>query len=498
MVLYDVILVGFPEGPKVGSSEAEALSTVFGIPKDAAERMVAHVPTVVKSGVPEDVCRKYFNAFAYMGAKCHFAVTAENPTLEDGVGTPRLASTDIIAVATVEPEHRFQVPFDRNDVGSRTDSAPVEAVAATPDYAIPTADTSESIPSQLLREMLFERAASADTGTAADDAQDQKSEPPATPEEKSADSEEKESPAASEERAAAPSEEAFDLEYPVELTPLEITGWQMRPLDLPDLKRSDPEEPSESDAPPKTSIVDADPAIDGSGKPLIRSVTAPKFESDSWGAASDSAPVVLLQRAANTGELMPGAAVNPRETTAVPEPAATQGFEEGAGSHSVAAIRAAWQAGQDIPLRPTAEREPPSLGEWDPWVDSELTDADFPSGVAVTESLGVSGVDEDEGTRLDVPVTSRLMAQLDAERRLQELLGDAAGLRGDDDDGSGEAVPVDSSAPLFGAPLGAANTSESGAVPRTEPKPDEPEPKPKEVPMAAMNFRRRKKKPTPE
>ena len=550
MVLYDVILVGFPEGPKVGKSEAEALSTVFGIPRDTAERMVADIPTVVKSGVPEDVCRKYFNAFTYMGAKCDFAVTGENPLVDDVVGTPRLASTDIIAVAVEGGDENPEFPTQRDEAVSRTDSAPVEAVGAPgggEQLEPATADTSRALPNQLLRDMRLEQAAaqtdshevarvSGDDGSAAIDGGDRLP-------------------------ARSATNEPFDLVLYAEMTPPEISGWPVKGLDLP--TQGDEDELPEVPEPPKASIVDANPAIGGTREPGTRVQPAPDIDSDSWGTASDSAPVDFLARAATTGEPILTDPVIPRETTGVP--AAVWGADQPAGGGpsvaeiraawqagqdipSVAEIRAAWQAGQDIPLGPTEEGEPPSLGAWDPWIDSELPDADFPSGVAVSDSQSVEDVDDGEGTNPEVPVTSRLMAQLDAQRRRQELLGNVAGLKRDDgnqqigegtnpevpvtsrlmaqldaqrrrqellgnvaglkgDDGNqqiGEGGPVDSGAPLFGAPLGAAAVSEREAisaakyVEKEEPEPEveaQPNPEPTEVPMAAMNFRRRKKKP---
>ncbi len=96
MVLYDVILVGFPTGPTVGDSAAAAIAEVFGVSADAAERMVARMPTVVKSGVPEAIARKYYNAFVYMGAQCNFRLSGDQPaTAETSPGLPRPPATDV-------------------------------------------------------------------------------------------------------------------------------------------------------------------------------------------------------------------------------------------------------------------------------------------------------------------------------------------------------------------------------------------------------------------
>ena len=573
MVLYDVILVGFPEGPKIGGSEAEALSTVFGIPKELAERMVAQVPAIVKSGVTEEVCRKYFNAFVYMGARCHFLLTgefAEGELPGDGDSTAggslRLASKGVLAVAPEDqtededqsavrsaadtesdsgsrsrslslsllsgdrksfsdsrsrsgsesdfvtgtlPEDDFE-GLRLEQPGSRTESGPRAEVAAAgsippasrqpnepPEDLIPaTADTSRALPHKLLRSLTHNQ-------------------PEATEQNETPRLESGSGPAL---RGQVPSDSAaaFDMALFAEMTPPDLADWRPEALELLASPSDDSEQSTASQRdsaldPPKASIVDDDPAIGGT-RDALPSVSS--LEEHSWRPASDSAPADFLERAATTGEpAVAGFAMIPRETTGVPSGPSATGPGSAEGNPSVAEIRAAWQAGKDIPLGPGLEGDNAgsSLGDWDPWLDSELPDADFPSGVAVTESQEAPSVDIRDGTQLQAPATSRLMAHLEAQNRARELAAESAGptpttpVEGGPD--TGDAPAADSNAPLFGAPLGARAVSQSGVWPSrrvasgslckdepVESKEDVDCPEPTEVPMAAMNFVKLRKK----
>lgn len=69
---FDVVLIGFQEGPKAGATPAEALSQVFGVPMDQAEKVVARMPTTIRKGVAEGDFRKFNGAFIFMGAVGEF------------------------------------------------------------------------------------------------------------------------------------------------------------------------------------------------------------------------------------------------------------------------------------------------------------------------------------------------------------------------------------------------------------------------------------------
>jgi hypothetical protein len=277
------------------------------------------------------------------------------------------------------------------------------------------------------------------------------------------------------------------------------------------------EEPAQRSGPtdkaPKANIVDKDHSTGGSQQG--RRPEGPAFEERSWRPASDSAPVHFLARAEVTGDSAVVAAVIPRETTHLPTPDGPNRESEDESTESgpsIAQVRAAWQAGMDIPLGPASDSsghhiDTQSPDGWDPWLDSELPGADFPSRDAVNESPEAAPSDAQEGTQLEVPVTSRLMAQLDAQRRHRE--GEAESAQPAPDKQASRTTPprdTDSNAPLFGAPIGArpalkSSTSVQAKAEVSEPKPDPPEVRrqePTEVPMAAMNFTRPKKKPRGE
>ena len=83
--LFDVVIIGFPDGPKAGATPAEALSQVFGVPKDQAEKVVARMPTAIRKGVAEGDFRKFNGAFLFMGAVGEFrASSGDGPTLPLG------------------------------------------------------------------------------------------------------------------------------------------------------------------------------------------------------------------------------------------------------------------------------------------------------------------------------------------------------------------------------------------------------------------------------
>lgn len=80
---FEVVLIGFPEGPKAGATAAEALSQVFGVPMDQAEKVVARMPTAIRKGVAEADFRKFNGAFNFMGAVGEF-----RPSSGDGPVLP--------------------------------------------------------------------------------------------------------------------------------------------------------------------------------------------------------------------------------------------------------------------------------------------------------------------------------------------------------------------------------------------------------------------------
>lgn len=130
MPLYDVILVGFPDGPNIADTPGKAIAQVFGIPEASAEQMAASAPTVVRTNVSEEVARKYFNAFAFIGATCEFRISQPEPEPEQPSPEParppqrpRGASLSIRQrpAASVEPTGDFPA------VGSRDDVAPTSS-----------------------------------------------------------------------------------------------------------------------------------------------------------------------------------------------------------------------------------------------------------------------------------------------------------------------------------------------------------------------------------
>ncbi len=107
---FDVVLIGFPEGPKAGATPAEALSQVFGVPMDQAEKVVARMPTAIRKGVSEGDFRKFDGAFTFMGAIGEF-----RPSSGDGPALPlgRHASAPMPAPVVPAPVVTASVPSAR-------------------------------------------------------------------------------------------------------------------------------------------------------------------------------------------------------------------------------------------------------------------------------------------------------------------------------------------------------------------------------------------------
>ncbi len=518
MVLYDVILAGFPAGPKIGNSEAEALSTVFGIPRQVAERMVDKVPAVVKSGVTEEVCRKYYNAFAYIGARCTFLVTGEHNVRQDEAGDEFARPT------TVSEEPPSPLPL--------SPTSPQEVVSPTPDTgtlarqvraARLSASTSQPVP-QPIRQVsdsgatrrspsVSQPALAEDDGNAASSERKRRAEANAgsapivrvekrirPPHAETVNSlphrhlrailrEHQDSSdvllygSGNGPQLLAPDNEAFDRalygSLSVEMTPPEIKGWPpvgsvTEQTQSRTVSKSGWVEPQSApmEVPPEASTLDANPAIDGARPDQEDSLGEDDrltLDSGSWPSDSGLVPAGFLRMSDRTGDISASAGTQLRF-----EPHIGMTAGPVSGPHdgpSVAEIKAAWKAGKDIALGPSLpERdEPPSLDDWAPWIGSELADADFPSGVAVDESRENNANAVGQRTQLEAPANSRLMAQLEAPKRATLQLDDnlTVGPRPTSDDAAARAsAPTDanSDAPLFGAPLGARTLSESETV----------------------------------
>ena len=108
--LFDVVLIGFPDGPKAGATAAEALSQVFGVPMDQAEKVVARMPTAIRKGVAEGDFRKFNGAFTFMGAVGEF-----RPASGDGAALPlgRPATAPMPAPVVPAPVVTASVPSAR-------------------------------------------------------------------------------------------------------------------------------------------------------------------------------------------------------------------------------------------------------------------------------------------------------------------------------------------------------------------------------------------------
>ncbi len=113
--LFDVVLIGFPEGTKAGATPAEALSQVFGVPMDQAEKVVARMPTAIRKGVAEGDFRKFNGAFTFMGAIGEFRPSSgEGAALPLGRAVAALAPTPpAVPVAITSPVVTASVPTVR-------------------------------------------------------------------------------------------------------------------------------------------------------------------------------------------------------------------------------------------------------------------------------------------------------------------------------------------------------------------------------------------------
>ena len=108
--LFDVVLIGFPDGPKAGATAAEALSRVFGVPMDQAEKVVARMPTAIRKGVAEADFRKFNGAFTFMGAVGEF-----RPASGGGAALPlgRPATAPMAAPVVAAPVVTASLPSAR-------------------------------------------------------------------------------------------------------------------------------------------------------------------------------------------------------------------------------------------------------------------------------------------------------------------------------------------------------------------------------------------------
>jgi hypothetical protein len=108
--LFDVVLIGFPEGPKAGATPAEALSQVFGVPMDQAEKVVGRMPTAIRKGVAEGDFRKFNGAFTFMGAVGEF-----RPASGGGAALPlgRPATAPMAAPVVAAPVVTASLPSAR-------------------------------------------------------------------------------------------------------------------------------------------------------------------------------------------------------------------------------------------------------------------------------------------------------------------------------------------------------------------------------------------------
>lgn len=400
-MLYDVILVGFPAGPRVGSSPAQAIAHVFGIPEPQAAEMAESVPCIVRSGVPEAVARKYFNAFAYIGAMCEFRTARDTESLSaPGFGVPP-------APAVID-----RLAEDRANTAFGTGGGPGVTMEEETDtdlsVALSTADRVELPPG-------------------------------AGPLERSSED-------------TRPNFELHTIED--EATALD--------LDLGDLANEVASAPNLSE-------------MDGS---WVEGVQPQEFEP---------APVASNRPQSETGVPLPMDA-SPRS---------------GAGP-SVAEIRAAWEAGRDITLTPDAE--PSGFDLWEAWVDDDMAEADFPSGMPIDPDSVLNQREYGPGTQLEAPRNSELLRALDARRAqtggIEFEQSQAVSVR------AKPATESVSGAALFGAPIGSPISGDANSNIAGLPHASTPEPQPQEtldneptrihpvdeVPKAALNFRRLKKR----
>ena len=113
--LFDVVLIGFPEGPKAGATPAEALSQVFGVPMDQAEKVVARMPTAIRKGVAEGDFRKFNGAFTFMGALGEFRpASGDGPVLPLGRPASGLMPAPVVPASV--PSARVSEPSGANEL----------------------------------------------------------------------------------------------------------------------------------------------------------------------------------------------------------------------------------------------------------------------------------------------------------------------------------------------------------------------------------------------
>lgn len=405
-MLYDVILVGFPAGPRVGSSPAEAIAHVFGIPELQAAEMAESVPCIVRSGVPEAVARKYFNAFAYIGAMCEFRTARDTESLSaPGFGVPPAPAM----IDRLTPE-RSDTAFGAGHGGPGVTME--EETDTDLSLALETSDRVQLPP------------------------------------------------------VAGPLERGNDDTRPdFELHTIEEDATALD-LDLGDL-------PHDLASAPNLSTLDGGSWVDG--------VEA----SEEFVPA----PVEATRLQSETGVPLPAGA-SPRG---------------GGDGPSVAEIRAAWEAGRDITLTP--DTEPSGFDLWEAWVDDEMAEADFPSGMPIDpESVLNVPREPGAGTQLDAPRNSELLRALEARRAqtggIEFEKSQAVSVR------AKPATDSVSGAALFGAPIGSPISGEASSSVAGLPHASTPEPQPletvereptrirpvDEVPKAALNFRRLKKR----
>lgn len=473
MALYDVILVGFPTGPRLGGSPVDAIMAVFGIPLEEAQKMVARMPVVVKSRVSEEVARKYFNAFTYIGAACEFRTAVElTEELTDArvlraPGIRRGETPSSVEPRAASSSGRYTVVHGREE---RSASASVE----TGTFARPATDADAA-------------ATHAEAGPGLDAFASDRLRPVDIPRVPAP-----ESPAA----AARP-----DLPEPVSTTDVGMPNRELRQIAAPDAaagpaaqSASDEDDathtPAERPSAPSQSDIAAvirrlEPRADSAGM----SAVVPAMRASDSGEA----PTVLGPRAKESSELRAladeisdtGPSVDSLEielTRMRPTSSdtSTTTGESRPVDVRLARIREAWVAGRDVTLEPAPhplEADSVGFDGWE-WAEHDLPDAEFPSGAVPVVGASITNEPPGEpdrlaGTSLEAPHQSRLISALESHRRRDALTQ------------AGTAAPVKPAGSLFGRPLGAATSSDSGTGTPPSPPVARPGATPEEPPKSA-------------
>ncbi len=156
--LYDVTLVGFPEGTVSGEPPANAMCRIFGIDEATARRFVASTPITVKHDATADIAKSYMDPLQAIGAKVVIrpSASSSSPPPPPPSSSPREKVRVFHNQAEPLYDSGFEaeptrvspppVPFDRPTPSPKPDAYLLDGVGVMPSPSTPLPHRKSSSP----------------------------------------------------------------------------------------------------------------------------------------------------------------------------------------------------------------------------------------------------------------------------------------------------------------------------------------------------------------